>query len=188
MSVQSLHEAAASGDMGIMNKFLDVDDLEIDQKNADGKTALMCAAIAGEAAAGGLLVECDADINAMDEDGNTALHHTGIHGKRLVTSMLLWGGADRGLKNKLGNTALHEAVVRGNKDVAWLICENGGDHTAKFKNAEDKTPLDLAREGGHTECIELLEPLSATKPSGGEGGEATEADKSLFEGVGFSAS
>lgn len=155
----SLHEAAASGDIGEMNKYLDVDDLDIDAKNAEGKTALMCAAMKGEAATGGLLVECDADINAADEDGNTALHLTGIHNKRLVTSMLLWGGSDRGLKNKLGNTALHEAVLRGNKDVAWLICENGGDHTAKVTNNDNKTPLDLAKEGGHTECIEILEPL-----------------------------
>merc|ERR1719456_1564146 len=142
-----------------MNGFLDVEDLDIDARNADGKTALMMAVISGEAASGSMLVECDADINAQDPDGNTALHLTGIHATRLATSMLLWGGADRAKTNKLGNTALHEAAIRGHKDVAWLICENGGDHTAKLLNKDQKTPLDLAREGNHAECIEILEPL-----------------------------
>lgn len=159
MAAVSLHEAAARGDIGAMNGFLDAEDMDIDARNAEGKTALMMAAISGEAASGGLLVECDADINAADADGNTALHLTAIHSQRLVTSMLLWGGADRAKMNNSGNTALHEAAARGNKDTAWLICENGGDHTAKLLNSDQKTPLDLAREGGHADCIEILEPL-----------------------------
>eukprot|EP00435_Cladocopium_sp_Y103_P073910 s449_g45.t1 len=58
----TIFDAAASGDIGSMNTFMDHDDFDIDAKDALGNTALHCAAKNGEAAAGGLLVECSADV------------------------------------------------------------------------------------------------------------------------------
>mmetsp|Transcript_84735 Transcript_84735/g.213671 ORF Transcript_84735/g.213671 Transcript_84735/m.213671 type:complete len:167 (-) Transcript_84735:101-601(-) len=156
----SIFEAAAAGDIGSMNGFMDADDFDIDAKDEQGCTALHCAAKTGEAAAGGLLVECDADVNVVDNLGNTPLMYAGIHDKRLVASMLLWGGADRHLVNEKGNTALHEAAAAGAQDVAWLIVENGGDVTVLIKNKEGQTPLELARASGNEELIEMLEKTS----------------------------
>ncbi|CAJ1342780.1 unnamed protein product [Effrenium voratum] len=153
-----IFDAAASGDIGAMNSFMDSDDFDIDAKDSSGNTALHCAARNGEAAAGGLLVECSADVNAVDAHGNTPLILAGIHDKRLVASMLLWGGAERDVQNQHGNTALHEATIGGAKDVAWLIVENGGERSVRIKNKEGKTPLDIARDRGASE--ELLEVLT----------------------------
>jgi len=153
----TIFEAAAAGDIGSMNGFMDADDFDIDAKNENGCTALHCAAKTGEAAAGGLLVECDADVNLVDQKGNTPLMYAGTNNKRLVASMLLWGGSDRHLVNDKGNTALHEAAAAGAQDVAWLIVENGGDVTVTVKNKDGKTPLDLARVSGNEELIEMLE-------------------------------
>ena len=58
----TIFDAAAAGDIGSMNTFMDHDDFDIDAKDALGNTALHCAAKNGEAAAGGLLVECSADV------------------------------------------------------------------------------------------------------------------------------
>lgn len=64
-AMASIFDAAASGDIGAMNGFMDADDFEVDAKDALGNTALHCAAKNGEAAAGGLLVECSADVNLV---------------------------------------------------------------------------------------------------------------------------
>lgn len=157
-SMATIFDAAASGDIGAMNVFMDNDDFDIDAKDALGNTALHCAAKNGEAAAGGLLVECSADVNVVDVHGNTPLILAAIHDKRLVASMLLWGGAERDLQNKRGNTALHEAAISGAKDVVFLIVENGGERSVRVKNEDGKTPLELAKEkGASTELIEMLE-------------------------------
>jgi len=153
----SIFEAAANGDIGSMNTFMDVDDFDIDSRDGNGCTALHCAARNGEAAAGGLLVECDANVDLVDNEGNTALMIAGMQNKRLVASMLLWGGCDRKLVNAKGNTALHEAAAAGAQDVAWLIVENGGEDTVAIKNKEGQTPLDLASSSGNQELIEMLE-------------------------------
>ena len=58
----TIFDAAAAGDIGSMNTFMDHDDFDIDAKDSVGNTALHCAAKNGEAAAGGLLVECSADV------------------------------------------------------------------------------------------------------------------------------
>mmetsp|Transcript_11142 Transcript_11142/g.13907 ORF Transcript_11142/g.13907 Transcript_11142/m.13907 type:complete len:186 (+) Transcript_11142:58-615(+) len=154
----SIFDAAGAGDIGSMNTFLDQDDLDIDAKDSLGNTALHCAAKNGEAAAGGLLVECSADVNVVDAHGNTPLILAAIHDKRLVASMLLWGGAERDVQNKKGNTALHEAAISGAKDVVFLIVENGGERSVRIQNADGKTPLELAKEKGqNAELLEMLE-------------------------------
>jgi ankyrin repeat protein len=61
----TIFDAAAAGDIGSMNTFMDHDDFDIDAKDALGNTALHCAAKNGEAAAGGLLVECSADVKLV---------------------------------------------------------------------------------------------------------------------------
>lgn len=154
----TIFDAAAAGDIGSMNTFMDHDDFDIDAKDALGNTALHCAAKNGEAAAGGLLVECSADVNLVDAHGNTPRMLAAIHDKRLVASMLLWGGAERDMQNKRGNTALHEAAISGAKDVVFLIVENGGERSVRIKNADGKSPLDLAKEkGANAELLEMLE-------------------------------
>ncbi|CAK0880199.1 unnamed protein product [Prorocentrum cordatum] len=151
-------QAVADGDIGAMNEFMDADDFDIDAKDAGGFAALHHAAVAGEAAAGSLLVECSADVNVLDDQGNTPLMLAGRHNKRLVASMLLWGGADRDPVNERGNTALHEAAASRARDVAWLIVENGGDQCMKVQNNEGKTPLDIATEvGADEEMLEMLQ-------------------------------
>mmetsp|Transcript_40361 Transcript_40361/g.128263 ORF Transcript_40361/g.128263 Transcript_40361/m.128263 type:complete len:171 (-) Transcript_40361:41-553(-) len=143
----TLHEAARAGNISRMNDFLDEENVDVDAKDELGRTPLHYVAESGEAAAGALLVECDATVNIADQDGNTPLHITAIHNRRLVTSMLLWGGAEVELTNNKGNTALHEAAASGAKDVAWLILENGKcDSIKDMRNADGKVPLQVAKE------------------------------------------
>mmetsp|Transcript_6633 Transcript_6633/g.18742 ORF Transcript_6633/g.18742 Transcript_6633/m.18742 type:complete len:167 (-) Transcript_6633:87-587(-) len=160
MAMSALHEAARAGQIAAINEFLDEHEDDIDIRDADGRTALHWAAVAGESPAGALLVECDADVNLVDKDGNTPLHLSAVHNHRLVTSMLLWAGSDVLATNSKGNTALHEAAASNAKDVAWLILENGKvDEIRDVKNSDGKTPLELARESTEADdkLISVLE-------------------------------
>lgn len=140
------HEAAKVGNTKDLNVILDDEAFDIDCKNADGCTALHLAAMHGQAAAGSLLVESDADITVTDPRGNTPLHMASIHNERLVTSMLLWAGSDCEAKNDAGNTPFHEAAANGAKDCLFLILDRQGDVVRDLKNNAGKTALDLAKE------------------------------------------
>eukprot|EP00747_Dinoflagellata_sp_TGD_P187337 gnl/TRDRNA2_/TRDRNA2_44919_c0_seq1.p1 gnl/TRDRNA2_/TRDRNA2_44919_c0~~gnl/TRDRNA2_/TRDRNA2_44919_c0_seq1.p1 ORF type:complete len:150 (+),score=25.93 gnl/TRDRNA2_/TRDRNA2_44919_c0_seq1:42-491(+) len=135
-----LHAAARDGRLDVM-----------------GRTPLHHAACSGKARAGAVLVENDANVNASDTDGNTPLHLSAINRHRLVTSMLLWGGAERGARNAKGNTALHEAAISNAKDVALLILQNDDEDWKSERNHEGKLPLDLAREVGSKDVLDVLE-------------------------------
>eukprot|EP00397_Hematodinium_sp_SG-2012_P050275 GEMP01058351.1.p1 GENE.GEMP01058351.1~~GEMP01058351.1.p1 ORF type:complete len:157 (+),score=41.30 GEMP01058351.1:27-497(+) len=151
----SLHEAARIGRMGELNEVLERGDLDIDLRDENGRTALMDAAIA-EVVAGAMLVECNADIDMADNDGRTALMHTVVRDQLRVTSMLLWGGADTERQDENGDTALHLAARHNLKLATDLIMENGGDQTAKMKNNDGKTPMDVAKELGSDAVLNAL--------------------------------
>lgn len=53
-----------------------------------------------------------------------------------------------------GGTALHVAAWRGNKEAVKLLLERGAG--TSHRNVEGHTPLEAARENGHTEIVEML--------------------------------
>jgi ankyrin repeat protein len=151
-----LHAAAAEGNIDVFNTVVkEVDDLNV--LNDEGQTPLHVAAIHGETTVGAYITECGGDVSIKDRDGNTALHLAAIHNKRLFASMLLWGEADPQTVNNKGNTSLHEAAIRGNVQVIFIIINNGGESSKDIKNADGKTPLDLARESGDAQSIRFIE-------------------------------
>jgi len=85
----TIFDAAAAGDIGSMNTFMDHDDFDIDAKDALGNTALHCAAKNGEAAAGGLLVECSADVKLGRHIGELVMGNPKFSSKFL--DLFQWG-------------------------------------------------------------------------------------------------
>merc|ERR1712113_1348560 len=101
--------------MGKLSSLVEDDSLDVNSVDANGWTALHHAAAIGDAAAAGLLLECDANPDIPDNEGNTPLHITAQNNKRLVTSCLMWGQAEITCVNKKGNTILHECALSGAK-------------------------------------------------------------------------
>ncbi|XP_054266404.1 arfGAP with SH3 domain, ANK repeat and PH domain-containing protein-like isoform X2 [Macrosteles quadrilineatus] len=67
-----------------------------------------------------------------------------------------------------GNTALHLCAIHDKPECMKLLLRSGADPT--LRNAQDKTPLDIATEKGHHTCEELLRHVS-------------DRQKSLFENI-----
>ncbi|CAH0385238.1 unnamed protein product [Bemisia tabaci] len=67
-----------------------------------------------------------------------------------------------------GNTALHLCAIHDKSESMKLLLRSGADPSVR--NAQDKTPLDIASEKGHKSCEELLR-------------HALQRQKTLFENV-----
>jgi len=54
-----------------------------------------------------------------------------------------------------GTTPLHIAANIGNKNIIILLLKSGAQH--KIRNSDDKTPIDVARQGNNIQIAQLIE-------------------------------
>ncbi|XP_071596534.1 ankyrin repeat and SOCS box protein 3 isoform X2 [Heliangelus exortis] len=117
-------------------------------------------------------------INSKTFEGNSALHLSACHGSFESVCILLEAGADPNKVTNEATTALFLAVQNGHEDIVRFLLQHGANvkgphsfsgwnslHQASFQvtcaeinsQAKDKaTPLLIASQEGHTECVELL--------------------------------
>ncbi|OEY86820.1 hypothetical protein BIY23_02200 [Wolbachia pipientis] len=128
-----------------------------------------------------LLLENGAELNQQDYRGNTPLHVAVLEENELMVNFFLDKGADPNQKN--GNESIHnEHTVKfllekglsinpkkrddaftplfiaagiGHQNITRLLLDSGAD--PEIRNKDGKTALDLAKEAGHTEIIDMLE-------------------------------
>lgn len=122
-------------------------------RDAAGNTALMHAAVYGNAACVRLLLDRGAQVNATNAAGATALMRGAFDAEKV--RLLLDRGADVRARSALGNTALHLAARPANSHRAVeLLLGRGAD--AKATNAFGATPLMAAVAGGDGTSVRLL--------------------------------
>jgi len=153
----SLQEAAAMGNLGLVEslieKEIDVDGVE----DTFRKTALHYASINGHREIAELLLANGADVNAKDSfPGATPLHYAADKGYKEIVELLLAKGADVDAKRgyPAGDTPLHSAARAAHSEIVELLAEKGADVNAK--NEEGRTPLHLAALQGHMEIVQSL--------------------------------
>jgi len=127
-----------------------------------GGTPLHWAYFSAEPELIGLLLQHGADLEARDDFNDAAPSDFGI----IMASEM--GSSDRvrrllddGLSTANTNgktTPLHAAACYGHVEVAQLLIDRGANPAAT--NADGKTPLEIARERGHTAFAELLAAYS----------------------------
>jgi len=110
----------------IVQMLLQLDTIDVNVKDHDGRTALHLASISGQAySLEQLLNNYNADVNAKDKDGRTALHYACFarNGGVSVMSVLLEDqyGADVSAVDAAGRTPLGLAKYVGNKDVESML-------------------------------------------------------------------
>jgi ankyrin repeat protein/mono/diheme cytochrome c family protein len=130
-------------------------------RTEDGTTALMVAALWGDAETVEHLLAHGADAKAANKSGATALLWGA--GDIEKVRLLVAAGADVNARSSLGNTPLMAAAAHpGTHPIIELLLEHGADAAARNQNGE--TAL---TEAVWTECLEsvdlLLAKLETTK-------------------------
>ena len=152
-----LIKAAKEGNTAIVERILAVDGVDVNAKNNEGETALICAANFGRTEIAKLLLAVPGiDVNAKDRFERTALIRAAeeVH-TEIVKLLLAVPGIDVNAKDMDGETALLCAVLRDRTEIAkLLLAVDGVDVNAKDKNG--KTALIMVAEEGHTEIVKLL--------------------------------
>src|SRR5262249_12877301 len=118
-----------------------------------GFTALMSAAIDGNADMVKVLLERGADVNARMEAGtdglgDTALTVAALRGHLNAVRALIAGGADIKAANIFGETALMTAAVGGFPEIVRFLADKGSD--ANVRDVNGRTALMLARDDRET--------------------------------------
>ncbi len=134
--------------------------IRIDAPNAAGETALMLAALRGQAEWVRRLVSQGAAIN---REGWTPLHYAASGGATDVVRWLLEQGAAIDARSPNRSTPLMMAARYGaSESVDWLVAR-GAD--TRLRNDRDMTAADFARSAGRDALAQQLGALAAAAPA-----------------------
>ncbi len=98
------------------------DTVDIEARDADGRTALLIATRANDIGAARLLIEAGADVNAKDAIHDTPYLYAGAEGHLEILRLCLAAGANLKDTNRYGGTALIPACHHGHPEtVAELL-------------------------------------------------------------------
>lgn len=155
MRTHSLHQAAASGDLSLVQNKLS-EDVNVDQRDAAGRTALMVAAENGRLQIVNLLLSKGADLNAHDNRfGSTAVMLAAYSGHEDIVEILIHNGADVNAARSDGVTALMLASMQGNLGIVRAFLRQGARVNAT--DYEGRTAVRIARYRGHIDVARELE-------------------------------
>jgi ankyrin repeat protein len=130
---------------------------EVNQANGYGNTALICAICRAHEEMVSILITSGADPSRKSHRGHTALMHASSVGYVPVVRLLLrsMGGVGLNERDQDGRTALLDACTDGRAYVLRALLLAGADHT--IADNDDTTPLQVAEEKEHHECVALLQ-------------------------------
>ncbi|CAI0381065.1 unnamed protein product [Linum tenue] len=150
--------AIRAGDLQALKRLTEKADVDLDEQDGNGFTALMVAAAAGHLDAFKLLLRAGADVKLRNKNGETAmcLAESKLNQIELFGKALLEHESSNNCKNPpIGNHALHRAAVRGELGLVQdLIGQGGTDVNAA--DGDGYTPLMLAAREGHGKVCRVL--------------------------------
>ena len=149
----ALLEAVTAGNNEAVEFLLQLETVNIDHTNEEGKTALMLACERGhEDIVHSLSTE--ANVNIQDNNGYTALMIASEHNHISIIHMLLQANANPHLKTSDGSNAVMIASYHGNYEVVELLISKGVDY--KYQREDGMNSFMLACANGHTKIAKLL--------------------------------
>ncbi|GFS33566.1 hypothetical protein Acr_00g0029330 [Actinidia rufa] len=95
-------------------------------------------------------------LDCRDKEGRTPLHLAVSNGYERCARVLVGAGADVNARSKDGRTALYRAAAAGDRRMVEMLIEFGADPTIGSIDC-GRSALDVARDKGHKEVIEILE-------------------------------
>lgn len=127
---------------------------DIEAKDEEGNTPLLCAALNGHELVVQILLEKGADHGVKNNLGNTALMSAVLRGRDNIVKVLLDRGADIETRDKDGNSILMSAVMDGMTSVVELLINRRA--YVEAKNNVGRTALMVAVLVGDQDMARLL--------------------------------
>jgi len=160
-------ESAGNGDKLAVDLFLAAG-MDVDAKCEKGQyvagtTALVAACFKGQTEVVNVLLAKGADVKVQVKtqwSTTTALLLACENGYREIAILLLnhyESPAGLGFNEYTASSSLQWAAKNGWTDVVKLLLTKNVDYMVLIVDSDNKTALDYAKEGGHTEIVRLLE-------------------------------
>lgn len=152
----TLHESAALGDTGAMERTLSAEPESVSEYAPDGFTPLHLAAFFGHAKAVTLLLTAGADANApAGKPMRVRPLHSAVASRDAATvHAVLNGGPDVDAQQAGGFTALHAAALHGDEAMVDMLLKAHADDG--LPAGDGRIAADFAREGGFEALAERL--------------------------------
>ncbi|XP_053551243.1 ankyrin repeat and SAM domain-containing protein 3 isoform X2 [Bombina bombina] len=150
-----LHTAASIGQYEVVQECVHRKDIDLNQENLGGWTALMYASYIGHDAVVNLLLEAGVDVNKCTPSGQTPLMLASSCGNESVAYFLLQRGAELEARDIRGWTALFHCTSAGHQRMLRFLLENGANGDMK-EPVYGFTPLIEAAVAGHEIIVQHL--------------------------------
>jgi len=118
--------AAATGNLAVLQQHVDYGTDVDEREQLGGSTALIVAALVGQADAARFLVDHGAEIDAINNDGSTALHTAAFFAHPDIVRLLLENGAATDIRNQSGATPLDAVAGPWSPELEQLYEMLGG--------------------------------------------------------------
>lgn len=149
-----LVEAVKKGDQEAV-RFLLKESASVNERQADGSTALAWATHRDDLQTMELLIREGADVNAANDYGVTPLSLACTNRNAAMVDKLLEAGADPKATLGTGETVLMTCARTGNADAVKSLLDHGADPNAK-ESRRGQTALMWALAGRHPEAARAL--------------------------------
>ena len=162
-----LHMAATNGHADCVRLLLAATGSDVNKANANGETPLSCAAKEGHAECVNLLLAAPGiEVNSEDKDSQTPLHRAENNNHTECADLIrAAGGKSRraailleqmSISPEQYNSSLYAAVRNRETEKISLLLAAGADVNWANEEESSTTPLVLAAQKGHPECVRLL--------------------------------
>ena len=117
-----LVDAAERGDLPAVERLLE-DGADVDERRADGRTAVTAAALGDHVDVARALIAAGADVDLQDADRNNPLLVTGETGSVAMLREVLKAAPDFTLTNRYGGVSIIPASERGHVDYVRAVLD-----------------------------------------------------------------
>ena len=153
--VTTLLDAAEAGDHAAAMRLVTAKGTNVNAAGADGATAVMYAAAAGDVDLVRALIKAGADVKGKTKLGTSAITEAAIIGNAPILDALLKAGADPNFRTTDGETPIMAAGRSGKVEAAKVLLDAGADINAK-ENWGQQTALMWAAAQSQADMVKFL--------------------------------
>ena len=147
--------AAHHGHTETVRYLVGLKDVDVNHKDEDGSTAVLCAVLQNHSDVVQLLIDGRADIEVKDDNGRSPLLCASVDGHLDIVKILVKAGAGVRVTDNEGDTCLILAASFGHTEtVRTLLCMPEVD--VNHQGMNNHTALHSAVDEGHPDVVQLL--------------------------------